>query len=192
MLLLIPVPPLPMTYRWETERPLDSDSIQRFDTLYRTMKLWWSMKIYLIIILLLSASVTFGQDELTEKQAEVWKGEELYWEYVNNTNTEAFLELWHEDFIGWPCGTESTSNLSELKVGVATWFEDVASNKKNTTIRPEGVIVKDDFAITYLSAVTMWNNKEGAEQIQKMKLVHTWIKTDDGWKIVGGMCGGLE
>ena len=145
-----------------------------------------------MIILLLPASVTLGKNELTEKQAEVWVGEELYWQYVNNGNTEAFLELWHDDFIGWPCGAETTESYSDLEDAVTAWFKDVASKKQKTTIKPEGVIVKDDFAITYLSAMSSWHEKDGTMQKNKIKLVHTWLKTHDGWKIIGGMCGGLD
>lgn len=56
----------------------------------------------------------------------------------------------------------------------------------------EAVIIKDGYAITYLSADTRWREADGAPASKREKFVHTWQSTMRGWKIIGGMCAPLE
>ncbi len=129
---------------------------------------------------------------LTPEQQEVWAGEEAYWAYVGKHDVEGFMTLWHERFIGWPCDASTTENYAELRAVVEDWFADVAAEGNTTKIDAEGVIVDNDFAITYVAATTTGQDEAGAENDVSMKIVHTWRRTDDGWKIIGGMCGPLE
>jgi ketosteroid isomerase-like protein len=130
--------------------------------------------------------------QMSPEQLEVWSGEEAYWQFVNSGDGEGYLALWHEDFVGWPCDSESTKNFGDLKDAIANWSENVDEKAQTTTITPEGVVVDSDFAITYVAATTVWLDEAGREKSQMMKLVHTWKPTDDGWKIIGGMCGPLD
>jgi len=144
-----------------------------------------------LIGIFLVSTVSAEDLQLSQEQHDVWAGEEAYWRYVNAGKTEDFLVLWHDEFVGWPCDSEVPADLSYLKLNVADWFANVAANEQKTSIEPEGVIVEDGFAITYLSAKTVWIDSTGDEKSMLEKIVHTWKKTDDGWKIIGGMCGPL-
>ena len=79
-----------------------------------------------------------------------------------------------------------------LKTDAPDWIASVRAQGRKTTIAPEGVVVEDEFAVTYLSATTVWTDESGASNSAMIKLVHTWIKIEDDWKIIGGMCGPLE
>lgn len=141
---------------------------------------------------LISAPAMSGGLQLTPEQQDVWAGEEAYWQFVNAGDVESFLTLWHEDFVGWPCDAETTSDIEGLKTDAPDWIASVRAQGRKTTIAPEGVVVEDEFAVTYLSATTVWTDESGASNSAMIKLVHTWIKIEDDWKIIGGMCGPLE
>ncbi|MEM9301012.1 MAG: DUF4440 domain-containing protein [Pseudomonadota bacterium] len=126
---------------------------------------------------------------MTAEEAEVFAGEEAYWDAVNAGDTAAFLALWAEDFRGWPCGQSATATLTGLEVAVESWFADVAKQGLETTIEPQGVVLGDGFAVTYLAART--RSSRDRDYARGQKLVHTWRETPAGWKIVGGMCAEL-
>jgi len=133
-----------------------------------------------------------NQSELSERQAEVWQGEVDYWDRVNSRDLEGYLDLWHPDFTGWPCGAPGPADLSGLAEFAEGWFEGMTARGQRTVPTQEAVIVKDGFAITYLSADTQRLDADGRTATKREKFVHTWQATPDGWKIIGGMCAPLE
>jgi len=94
--------------------------------------------------------------------------------------------------VRWACGAPESENYEEIRAVIPEWFADVAADGNETTIEPEAVIVDDQFAITYVAATTTTSNQSGGPNIELIKIVHTWRRTDDGWKIIGGMCGPLD
>jgi sugar lactone lactonase YvrE/ketosteroid isomerase-like protein len=128
---------------------------------------------------------------LSTEQAAVWQGEVDYWDRVNSRDLEGYLDLWHPDFTGWPCGAAGPADLSGLAEFAEAWFEGMTARGQRTVPTAEAVIVKNGFAVTYLSAVTTWTEAGGGPASKREKFVHTWQATDDGWKIVGGMCAPL-
>ena len=150
------------------------------------------MRRYLVLVATLLSAGTLASEPMSAEQQEVWAGEEAYWNFVANHDVDGFMALWDERFIGWPCGAPTTENYEGLRSVVADWFADVAAAGNETMIEPEAVIVDEQFAITYLAATTTSSSESGATEASTIKLVHTWRRTDAGWKIIGGMCGPLE
>jgi ketosteroid isomerase-like protein len=146
----------------------------------------------LLPIILISGGGAMASEPLSTEQQEVWAGEEAYWSYVANRDVDGFMTLWDERFIGWPCDASVSENYEDLRSVVPDWFGDIAADGNETTIEPEAVIVDEQFAITYVAATTITANETGAAKAESIKIVHTWRRTDDGWKIIGGMCGPLE
>lgn len=149
-------------------------------------------RIYCIAILTLFVNGTLlaGVEPTAEEKA-VFAGEEAYWRYRNEGNKDAFLALFHDDFLGWPCGAPRTSDRSVLVRFVDEWFADAVARRMHATFEPEGIVLDDAFAVTYLAATLRWE-VNGEESRKGEKIVHTWKRTADGWKIIGGMCGPLE
>jgi len=152
------------------------------------------MKVQVAAVSSIFISIIALADEIqmSPEQLEVWSGEEAYWQFVNSGDGDSYLTLWHEDFVGWPCDSATTKDYDDLKQSVTNWPKNVDVQVQTTTITPKGVVVDNGFAITYLLATTVWSDKTGEEKSEMAKLVHTWKHTDDGWKIIGGMCGPLE
>ena len=139
-----------------------------------------------LALLLITGPVTTA-DTLTEAEADVWSGEEAYWQYVNARDVDSFLTLWHEHFRGWPCGAPTTATSDNMRADISDWFTRLEREGAKTIIENAGIVLDEDFAITYVAATTT-----AAGATTRMKLVHTWRRTDDGWKIIGGMCGPLD
>lgn len=147
--------------------------------------------ITICLFFVLTSWPAWGQS-LTPEQREVWAGEEAYWEYVGRQDVEAFMSLWHERFIGWPCDAPTTVKYPGLRAAVEDWFAEVTVKGNKTQIASNGVIVDKDFAITYVAVTTTGTDASGVEKCVSEKIVHTWRRTGDGWKIIGGMCGPLK
>lgn len=129
---------------------------------------------------------------LTAQQKTVWQGEEDYWEYVNGRDLKSYFTLWHPNFRGWPCGAEHPADLVGLRRFAAEWFSEMTKAGQSTRPEVEAVVLDHGFAITYLSARTVWTGPDGVKQSKLEKFVHTWKATNRGWKIIGGMCAPLE
>ncbi|MEE4350112.1 MAG: SMP-30/gluconolactonase/LRE family protein [Pacificimonas sp.] len=129
--------------------------------------------------------------KLDKAQVHVWQGEVDYWDRVNARDLEGYLDLWHTDFTGWPCGAAGPADLSGLAEFAEGWFAGMAARGQRTVPTAEAVIVKDGFALTYLSADTEWREADGGIANKREKFVHSWLATPDGWKIIGGMCAPL-
>jgi len=133
-----------------------------------------------------------GEPVLNDRQKEVWQGEVNYWKYVNGRDHVGYMTMWLPEFRGWPCNTEHPADISGLSKWSEQWFAQKTAAGEVTVPEVEAVVVEGDFAITYLSARTDWNDPNGVRQSKLEKFVHTWKATDHGWKIIGGMCAPLE
>jgi hypothetical protein len=54
-------------------------------------------------VLLALIPMCFAADRSPEEER-VWQMEEQYWRYVKAADTEGYLTLWHQNFVGVPCG----------------------------------------------------------------------------------------
>lgn len=150
------------------------------------------MRYFMLVTLFALISNSSVADQLSPEQKEVWAGVEKYWQYRNNRDVEGISGLWHKRFVGWPCGQTRTVDYPTLRSNAPQTINQPNSNNSYTTIESEGVIVDDDFAVTFVAATTTTRDETGREIVSMRKFTHTWLWTDDGWKIIAGMCGPLE
>ena len=150
------------------------------------------MRRYLMLLVAILSLQTQASEPMSVEQKEVWAGEEAYWKYVSDRDVDGFMTLWDERFVGWPCDALAPKNYKGLRSSVAEWFAEVAAVSSETVIEPEAVIVDEQFAITYLAATTTMAREATGAEVTSIKIVHTWRRTDIGWKIIGGMCGPLD
>jgi ketosteroid isomerase-like protein/catechol 2,3-dioxygenase-like lactoylglutathione lyase family enzyme len=117
---------------------------------------------------------------------EIWQLEENYWKYVKAKDFESYLNLWDENFIGYP----STNKIGG-KDHITDWITDMYKGRKSSfdyelTRHIENVF--GDIVIVLYDATQLWKNEKG-EVLERstFKLTHTWKKTARGWHIIGGM-----
>lgn len=118
---------------------------------------------------------------------EAWKMEENYWEYVQNIDTVAYKNLWHNDFIGYPSFGDGVSNKSKIAVWIPELHQD-PNLKFSYKLYRKATNAIDDVVIVFYDADEIWTNVENnVVRKDTYKFTHTWKKYDDTWLILGGM-----
>jgi hypothetical protein len=123
--------------------------------------------------------------------SQVWAREADYWRFVKDGDVESYVALWHDRFIGWPCGQDHPKR----KASIGDWVRKVRDDRiqVDAKLTREGaedfgnvVVVHYRFTRvdTYPSGKVEGKGKES-------KITHTWMKVGDRWLIIGGMCGTL-
>jgi len=148
------------------------------------------------LLFLMLASIGFATCSIAgepgDAERAVWKLEEDYWRFVQAGDVDAYVQLWHDDFVGWPCHSFTPSDKS----GIGSWVRDIRDNHwkltyalKPLTARTFGNVVVVHYAAEYVydygdgtsSGVGLWR-----------RFTHTWLKTGDRWQIIAGMCAAQE
>jgi ketosteroid isomerase-like protein len=138
-------------------------------------------------------TIVFGatlsaQIALSPSEEEVWQGELRIVEFQQVGNIEGFLGMFRDDYIGWsdrqgprPSGKEGTrQTLTRLRA-------NTTPGSFKITRTPLGVSVNGDVALTLYRETSSRTDAEGQRFDTSVKTIHTWKRTGDGWKIVGGM-----
>lgn len=123
----------------------------------------------------------------SERQRAVWEGEETYWQVTQDGDVEGFLALAHEDFVGWPDTEENVITHDTLKPVVEEWVSDDSEEEFSYELTPLGVALSADTGVAYYRAT---EHRSGEEHTYR--ITHTWIETEDGWKILGGLSAPAE
>src|SRR5882724_3578362 len=139
-----------------------------------------------ISIILLLAATAFAQDSATD-EAQVWKLEKAYWEYVKANDLEKYRALWHEKFLGWPF----VSSESMGKEHITDWITANTSKGvklQSYAIEQLAVHVTGDIAINHYRIKANWAASGTAKvRTDALRITHTWIRTHGTWQILGGM-----
>lgn len=122
---------------------------------------------------------------------QVWEREAAYWRYVKTGDVDRYVALWHDRFIGWPCGQDHPKR----KASIGDWVREIRDKHINVAVdliqegaEDFGNVVVVHYRFTRVD--TYPDGKiEGAGK--ESKITHTWMKTGGAWQIVGGMCGTL-
>jgi ketosteroid isomerase-like protein/catechol 2,3-dioxygenase-like lactoylglutathione lyase family enzyme len=117
---------------------------------------------------------------------EIWQLEKNYWKYVKAKDFKSYINLWDDNFIGYP----STNKIGG-KDHITDWIIDMFKERKgnfNYELTRHVENVFGDIVIVLYDATQIWKNDKG-DVLEKstFKLTHTWKKTGQGWLIIGGM-----
>ena len=118
---------------------------------------------------------------------EVWSQEVAYQRYAETADLDNFISLWHEDGIGWPNNQPAPVNKEGARKHVAEAFDSLQLDSLSINIKPLSVRIYGDIGITYFETHTSVTTKDGIKVSESDRATHTWLRTDKGWKIIGGM-----
>jgi hypothetical protein len=123
--------------------------------------------------------------------SEVWALEDDYWRYVKAGDVESYVKLWHEKFIGWPCGQEHPKR----KASIGDWVREVREKKIKVAsdLTREGAEDFGDVVVVHYRFTRVDTYPDGRVEGQGRvsKITHTWMRAGATWQIIGGMCGSL-
>jgi len=130
-----------------------------------------------------------------DSEDEVWRHEAAYWGYAESANLDSFLSFWHEDGIAWYSSQSIPLNKAGFRQHVADALARLRSDTLSFKPNPLSVRVYGDTAITYFELHTRAIKEDGSEFIEHERATHTWLRTENGWKLISGMqspLAGLE
>lgn len=116
----------------------------------------------------------------------LWNLERAYWHYVQDNDLAAYSNLWHKDFLGWP----SVSAAPVRKDHIADWITSQTAKGlvfKAGKFAPAEIHVTGDVAVVCYWITFEWLDKDGAGAAHTLRIMHTWLRTGDDWRIIGGM-----
>jgi ketosteroid isomerase-like protein len=139
------------------------------------------------IILLLALAVTAFAQNSPKDQKQIWHLEKAYWEYVKANNLQKYRALWDENFVGWPF----VSSVPVRKDQITDWITANTSrniNLQSYSIEELAIQVTGDFAVDYYRVNATWANAKGTSpKTDRLRIMHTWMRTHGMWQIIGGM-----
>jgi ketosteroid isomerase-like protein len=130
-------------------------------------------------------------DPAADEEA-AWRLEEAYFRFVQAGDVENFRNLWHDQFVGWPCGSE----VPEGKDTVDDWVEQISNENIQVeySLNREAVRAFGDIVVTHYGVSVEYTYSDGTSEfaLDGDKITHTWQRSGDTWKIITGMCGAIS
>ena len=146
------------------------------------------VKLTALVFLSVIATTPSFAAEFSDDEAAVWQMEETYWRLVAAGDVEAYVSLWHDDFVGWPCFSWTPTG----KANIGSWVEEIRDNNWTLTydLRPEAIQLFGEVAVVHYAAEYVFGYGDGTSKGKGdwRKFTHTWMKVNAGWQIIGGMC----
>lgn len=152
-----------------------------------------TIRIFVLISLCLLTTPATAQQMNADEEA-VWALEEAYFVYVENNDIDGYKTLWDERFVGWPGGTLTTAEKSNIADWIAKLHDEVSNPKFEITkhaVRSFGDIVVTHYNFTLYSIDPETGNSILVEDEywSAKKITHTWRRNGDTWQIITGMAG---
>ncbi len=151
----------------------------------------------LALLISLAAGANAAPDQAVPPQIDsnsilqVWQREAEYWRYVKAGDVEAYVSLWHDKFIGWPCGQDHPKR----KASIGDWVREVRDKHINVAIglTQEGAEDFGNVVVVHYRFTRVDSYPDGKVEGEgkESKITHTWMKHGGTWLIIGGMCGTL-
>ena len=124
-------------------------------------------------------------EDLSPEQKTVWAREQAYCTYLQNNDLEGYMSLWDDNFVGWPNHDPAPVTKDDIRQEVATEMKTGVKVTCDPVLKK--VNVMGDVAMTFYVFDFTTTSKDGASRSQQPRITHTWRKSGNEWKIVGGM-----
>jgi ketosteroid isomerase-like protein len=123
--------------------------------------------------------------------SQVWRLEDDYWRFVIAGDVENYVSLWHDNFIGWPCGQKHPKR----KATIGNWVQEVRDKQIRVAVdlTREGAEDFGNVVVVHyrFTRVDTYPDGKVEGKGKESKITHTWMRVGDSWLIIGGMCGTL-
>lgn len=110
-----------------------------------------SYGLVLLLCLTVPSPSVFGQERQSAAvQREIWNAKEAYWRFLKEKKQEAFMSLWHEQFVGWPTGMSVPADKTKIRTH---WYPSLTTEKAilSYDLKPMAFRVHGNTAVVYLS-----------------------------------------
>ena len=136
------------------------------------------------LALLFTALTAHAQQSDNEKA--VWKLETAYWEDVKALDLKSYMTLWHDNVIGWPYPNSQPARIDHIADWISR-YTDKGLKLQWFSIQQAASQSTGDVVVTHFWVTQFWTDKAGHGEPSTSRITHTWMKTANGWQIIGGM-----
>jgi uncharacterized protein DUF4440 len=137
---------------------------------------------FLLVLVAGAVANEAGNDE-----AQVWKLEKAYWEYVKANDLERYRALWNENFLGWPY----LSPAPVRKDHITDWITSNTSKGvklQSYSIEQLAIQLTRDIAANHYRIKMTWSGPKPTDtKSETFRIHHTWLRSGDTWQILAGM-----
>lgn len=148
-----------------------------------------------LIAVLIGVHLAFplsAAESITAEQT-VWQLEKDYWRYVSRGDVDAYVKLWHDDFVGWPCFEWTPTG----KENIGNWVRDIRDKgwKLTYELKPlANQAFGNDIVVVHYAAEYVYDYGDGTRSGVGIwrKFTHTWMRDGNRWQVIGGMCAAQE
>jgi ketosteroid isomerase-like protein len=139
-----------------------------------------SMAILFLFLLFAGSGIA---QQWSAEQLDVWKSVQTYNDLARKGDVNGFLSYFDDSFVGWPYG----SDASHTKAIRAEWIKYYLPNSTNlmTTLTPEAIWVKGDFAFVHYYYSSIDKDKEGKVSTTSGRWTDILMKKGDRWVMIG-------
>lgn len=126
-------------------------------------------------------------EKMTKAQRALWKMEEKYRDLFSLETMEEYMDLWHDNFWGWPDFSESPDNKKLLRKKTIKFLKQFKNNSPKIEFIPHRVEIYGKTGIAFYIGIFKGKSKTGEKLKVTARLTHTWKKQNGKWVIIGGM-----
>jgi hypothetical protein len=131
--------------------------------------------------------------QLGPDEQAVWEREQAYWRFVDSNDKESYLELWDEEFIGWPRGSGNPTGVDNIADWMVPLHADPTTEPRHElkleAIRAfgESIVVVHYLALRHYLDTDTGRRLPDSDTYVPARFTHTWRKMDGVWRIIAGM-----
>ena len=135
----------------------------------------------------LSASAMFvlvgssASAAVSTRIASVWAQERAYWQATIRQDDAIYQALWHPAFLGWPCDEKRPVSALPPRV-----VRDGVN--RSYVMDEQAATEKLGLVSTFYHVRERDERQNGKVDFTDYNITHTWVPTQQGWRIISGMC----
>jgi hypothetical protein len=157
------------------------------------------MKKFTLILPLLCAALSFqtaSSQMWSDQQKEVWKNVEDYWAISSGENAMDFIDVFHDDFVGWDLDETVPSDKATRAKYIRKFWPMMKTEFYN--LKPLSIRVYGDVAVVHYLYHMILVPNEGMEEMglemkeENGRWTDVLMKDGGQWKLIADAGGEIE
>jgi hypothetical protein len=142
------------------------------------------LAILIFLILPVIPTNLYSVQDWSPIELELWNLEQIYMLNYKDKNLDILTNFWHKDFVGWPQWAAEPVDVNTAKRALRKPSETKIIAFK---IRQQKIILRGEIAIIYYFIDVDRESQEKEQSTVTYRIIHTWIRENGKWQILGGM-----
>jgi len=127
-----------------------------------------------------------SEEYWTDIQKEIWRNVEIYTNLIIKGDVDAFLEYFHEEYVGWNYLESLPVNKRDVKSELSSLAKPLIDSYE---LFPLAINVFKDFAIIHYYYSVKYKNKIGKPIVMKRRNTDILLYRKNKWILIGDHAG---